>query len=264
MPSNVAPQAPRADAASADAEGLLEEFFDHCDAARSVAAARRLIVAKAREAGIDHIVITTHFAPGEMGSLGVFIHNWREAAAAHLHAWSPELNPLFDQAERANAAVYWNGAAFRTDLDARQAAWMDQLTAFGFRDGVTQRIRTILPAASVSLASRDSVGDPVLVRRLVRMASYVFNHVLILQRPAPTETDVLTVREQQCLYLAALEGKRPREVAKELGVSVNTVRSTRQSASQRLGARSPEEMVWRMVETGQLFQRGRIGRPRSW
>jgi len=78
-----------------------------------------------------------------------------------------------------------------------------------------------------------------------------------LQRPQLRESDRLTQREHECLYRAAIRGERPSAVARELGVKVSTVRTLRQKAYGRLGADSPEQALWRMMETGQLFQGGR-------
>jgi DNA-binding CsgD family transcriptional regulator len=140
---------------------------------------------------------------------------------------------------------------------------MDQLAELGLRHGVSHRIRTAMAPASCSVMSAWDEYDPLSVRRVVRMAGYALSTIMALRRVQAASYDVLTRRERQCLSLAVFSGLRPREVADALGLSINTVRSIRQSATARLGARSQEEAVWRLMESGQLFHRGRFNRPRS-
>lgn len=241
-----------------------ETFVEACDRAGSAGEVERLFVATVRRAGFDRVALTTHAPPIELGRLGLCAHNWGERAIAHLYDGSPELiNPLFECAERSDDPVYWNDPAFHTRLNADQAAWMKQLAAFGLRDGVTQRIRTAMAPASCSMTSIWAEPDPASVQRVVRMAGYALNTIMAIRRAQAAESDLLTRRERQCLSLAVFSGLRPREVADTLGLSINTIRSIRQSATARLGARSQEETVWRLIETGQLFHRGRLNRPRS-
>jgi DNA-binding CsgD family transcriptional regulator len=238
-------------------------FAQACDAVRTAKAAARLLISAAQRLGFERILLTTHVDPKELGSVGVLAHNWDERAVCRLYACARDArNPLFEQTERTPDLVYWNQPSFRTQLDPRQLAWMEELSAFGLRDGVSQRVRSSLVPASCSLTP--ATGEPASVRWIMRAAAYVFHHIVALQRPRLAESDLLTLREHQCLALATFSGLRPREVAETLGVSVNTVRSMRQSACARLGARSQEEAVWRMVESGQLIPRGRASRPRSW
>src|SRR5262249_27222318 len=137
------------------------------------------------------------------------------------------------------------------------------LAAFGLGAGVLQRVHASLVPASCLLAGRDMPPSEPAMRTVMRAGAYTFQHIVALQRPQPAGQDLLTKREHPCFALAPISGLRPREVARALGVSITTVRSIRQNAAARLGARSPEEVIWRMVETGQLFRPGRTNRPRS-
>jgi DNA-binding CsgD family transcriptional regulator len=245
--------------------GAFEAFAVACDRARTPKAAGRLLISAAQALGFDKVALTTHGELAKLGSLGVLEHNWGDEAAALLRMDEPDVrNPLFEEMERTFEPVRWSAAAFRARLDAAQAVWMERLGALGLRNGVSQRVRTAIVPASCSLTSDQGEPDPANVCRVMRAAAYAFHHIVALQRPRFAQPDLLTLREQQCLAMATLSGLRPREVAEELSVSVNTVRTIRQSACMRLGARSCEEAVWRMVESGQLFLRGRTTRPRSW
>jgi DNA-binding CsgD family transcriptional regulator len=251
--------ATRASAPPSDFEG----FIEACDRATVAGEVERLFIATARVIGMDKVALTTHAPPTHLGRFGVCVHNWERTAIAHLYASSLErANPLFEHAETSEAPIFWNDAAFRSRLDAEQRAWMDQLAALGLRDGISQRVRTAIAPASCSMTPAWNAPDPFAVRQVMRMASYAFNTIVALRRPKGA-SDPLTRRERQCLSLAVFSGLRPREVAETLGVSINTVRSIRQSASARLGARSQEETVWRLMESGQLFHRGGFSRPRN-
>jgi DNA-binding CsgD family transcriptional regulator len=244
--------------------GDFESFVEACDRATTAREVERLFIGTARLNGIERVVLTTHAPPAELGRLGVCAHNCSAAVIEHLYDGPPDrFNPLFEHAERGDDPIYWSAPAFRARLDPDQSLWMEQLSALGMRDGVSQRIRTAIAPASCSMTSAWGRYDPADVRRVVRMAGYALNTIMAVRRSPAAAPDLLTRRERQCLSLAVFSGLRPREVADTLGLSINTVRSIRQSATARLGARSQEETVWRLMESGQLFHRGRFNRPRS-
>jgi DNA-binding CsgD family transcriptional regulator len=244
--------------------GGFESFVEACDRATTAGEVERLFIATARLNGIERVALTTHAPPAELGRLSVCAHNWGAAAIAHLYDGPPDrINPLFEHVERGDDPIYWSAPTFRAGLDRDQSLWMEQLSVLGLRDGVSQRIRTAIAPASCSMTSAWGRHDPAGVRRVVRMAGYALITIMALRRSQAAASDLLTRRERQCLSLAVFSGLRPREVADTLGLSINTVRSIRQSATARLGARSQEETVWRLMESGQLFHRGRFSRPRS-
>jgi DNA-binding CsgD family transcriptional regulator len=244
--------------------GDFESFVEACDRATTAGEVERLFLATARLNGVERVALTTHAPPIELGRLGVCTHNWGAAAIAHLYGGPPDrINPLFEHTERGDDPIYWSAPTFRAKLDPQQSLWMERLSALGLRDGVSQRIRTAMAPASCSMTSAWGKHDPADVRRVIRMAGYALNTIMALRRSQAAASDLLTRRERQCLSLAVFSGLRPREVADTLGLSINTVRSIRQSATARLGARSQEETVWRLMESGQLFHRGRFNRPRS-
>jgi DNA-binding CsgD family transcriptional regulator len=240
-----------------------ETFVEACERATSAGEVERLFIASARAIGMGKIALTTHAPPNELGRFGVCVHNWPKAAIAHLYVPLGERgNPLFERTEIDDACVAWNAADFQSALDTDQSRWLDQLAGLGLREGLTQRVRTAIAPTSCSMTPAWSAPEPVAVQQVMRMASYALNTIIALRRPGGP-ADLLTRRERQCLSLAVFSGLRPREVAETLGVSINTVRSIRQSASARLGARSQEETVWRLMESGQLFHRGAVSRPRN-
>jgi|GEM_PF-3204230 len=243
-------------------QSAFEAFADECDRARTPNAAGRTLVQALRRAGFDYVALMTHGAPDQWGSLSVEVHNWGEERADLLaERRASQRNPLFQAAEASDAAFFWSDDSAKARLDAPARRWLEDVEAAIGR-GVTQRVRGAIAPSSCSLAP--APAEAAQIARAMRMAAYAFHHIVALQRPKLAQTELLTQREHECLTLATLGGLRPREVAKALGVRVTTVRSLRQSACSRLGARSQEEAVWRMLETGQLFSRGRLGRPRSW
>jgi DNA-binding CsgD family transcriptional regulator len=236
----------------------LEAFVEACDGARTADAVKRLLIAAVQSLGFDKVALATHGDPRKLGSLSVLAHNWGEKAAALLYADERGAgNPLFELAERTDGPAYWSAQTFRAKRDARKSAWMAALNELGIRSGVSQRVRGAVIPASCSLAPAHGDLDTAKVRAAMRVAAHAFHLIVALRRPRLDQPDTLTAREYQCMALAALCGLRPREVAETLGVSVNTVRSARKNALSRLQARSAEEAVWRMVETGQMFSRGR-------
>lgn len=233
-----------------------EAVADACDNARSPEAAGRVFLEAARRHGFAAAMLVTHTQSDQLGRFSVCVHNFREPVA--FIASPVELqtrNPLFDAASASDAPVFWQRVRADPRLPLAQRQWLERLQAHGLETGVTQSLSGAWAPASVSLTPAQP-GDQNIAR-MMRVALYVFHHIVALQQPKLSQADLLTQREYECLSLAILEGLRPREVARALGVSVNTVRTLRQSAMGRLNARNQEEAVWRMLETGQLFQPGR-------
>jgi DNA-binding CsgD family transcriptional regulator len=256
--------APAMAARAGDPPGGFEGFVEACDRATSAGEVERLFIATARLNGFEKVALITHDPPEELGRLALCASNWGSAAINHLYVGLPErINPLFEHAEQSEDPACWDAPEFRRQLDPDQTVWLNQLAALGLRRGMTQRVRTAMAPASCSLTPAWNEHDPLSLQRVVRMAGYALSTITALRRVQAASFDVLTRRERQCLSLAVFSGLRPREVADALGVSINTVRSIRQSATTRLGARSQEEAVWRLMESGQLFHRGRDTRPRS-
>lgn len=240
-------------------------FVEACDEANTVRAARDLLAETIRSIGLDAFAIVTHAPAHDVGSLGVFVHNWPQAAVDHLIARQRDgrCNPLFEAVETSQKPVLWNSGEWRRTLKRDQVQWMDRLGELVKGDGATLAVRTALVTASCSLTgSRPFPADRL--KLALRIATYAFHHIQHLQRPPLNEPDRLTLREHECLYRATIHGERPSVVARRLGVKVSTVRTLRQKANGRLDAASSEQAVWRLLETGQLFRCGRKSKPRSW
>lgn len=230
-------------------------FVKSCDEAQSIRAVRELLAAELRSQRIDSYLITTHMPPRDLGSFAVLIHNWPSDAIAHLF---PDglINPIFEAIEGTEGSLHWSSDAWRATLRKDQRAWLHRLRSLVPGEGVTKSLKSMLVNASCSVTSCFQL-QPEQVQLCLHVANYAYQHVQTLQRPHLREADRLTEREHECLYRAAIRGERPSAVARELGVKVSTVRTLRQKAYGRLGADSPEQALWRMMETGQLFQRGR-------
>lgn len=239
-------------------------FVDACENARTVRATRDLLAEAIRSLGFDAFALLTHAPAHDVRSLGVFVHNWPEEAVAHLLAGlrHGHSNPLFDEVEKTLRPVIWQSGEWRRRLSRTQLQWLDQLCALVKGEGATAAIKTPLMTASCSITGEQPVQGDAL-KHAVRIATFAFHHIQYLQRPNVAERDQLTEREHECLYRAAVHGERPSAVARRLGVKVSTIRTLRQKANGRLEAASPEQAVLRLLESGQLFRRGRKGKPRS-
>ncbi|MFT3722212.1 MAG: hypothetical protein QM773_01400 [Hyphomonadaceae bacterium] len=193
------------------------------------------------------------------------MHAWPEAAVEHLLEGLRDgrSNPLFEEVERTLEPVHWMSGPWRRGLRREELAWLDRLRTAAKGDGVTRALKTPLLSVSCSLTSDDPLRQDLL-KIGFSMAAFAFHQIQFLQKPQLAEPDRLTEREHECLYRAVVEGERPRVVARRLGVKVSTIRTLRQKANGRLDADSAEQAVWRMIETGQLFRRGRKSKPRSW
>ena len=241
------------------------DFAEACDQSHTMRAVRDLLAGAVRDLGFESFALLTHTPRDDARSLSVLVHNWPSSAIDHVFGEAEEgpLNPLFEIVEQAEGPVIWSSLSPQAGLDDVRRAWITQLSARVRGDGVSQAMRSTLVNASCSL-----VGPPGFraerVTAGMRMANYAFHHIQYLQRPDLSEAQRLTAREHECLYRAAVCGERPSVVARQLGVKVSTVRTLRQKANARLDADSPEQAVWRMLETGQLFRRGRKSKPRTW
>lgn len=230
-------------------------FVKACDEAHSIRAVKDLLGAELRSQRIESYAITTHVPPRDLGSFTVLVHNWPQDAIDHLFLDGP-VNPIFETIEGTEAPLHWGSDAWRANLRKDQRTWLHRLRSLVAGEGVTQSLKSMLVNASCSVTSSFQL-QPDQVQLCMHVANYAYQHIQTLQRPHLRESDRLTEREHECLYRAAIRGERPSAVARELGVKVSTVRTLRQKAYGRLGADSPEQALWRMMETGQLFQRGR-------
>ncbi|HVK82069.1 MAG TPA: helix-turn-helix transcriptional regulator [Verrucomicrobiae bacterium] len=241
-----------------------EDFVEACDCARSPEQVKALLVLTAQQHGFERILLASHGAREHLGAFCVRAHNLGETAHAMLFE-ADKPHPLFSAIEAASGHIVWAEASAWKGLGADERASIAALfqTCGGQGVWISKKIRSTFSPASCSLQTGEDLA-PGAARAVMRAAFYALYAIADLQRPPMLRADKLTTREQQCMQLAVLHGLRPREVAQALGVSINTVRTLRKSACARLGARSQEEAVWRMVTTGQLFGRGRSGRQRIW
>ncbi len=239
-------------------------FVEACDEARSARAVRDLLSSALRSIDVVSFALLTHAPPEDLRSLSVLAHNWSEEAIEHLRSWAHEheANPIFERVEAVDETLYWASERWRSQLRDDQRLWHDELCRRVRGVGLTRSIKSITAFASCSIGA-DEPLQPEIVRTAVRIATYAFHQIQFLQRPQVRDSEQLTAREHECLYRATVFGERPSLVARRLGVKVSTVRTLRQKAYNRLDSDSPEQAVWRLIETGQLFGRGRRGRSRS-
>ena len=230
-------------------------FVEACDEAQSIRAVKDLLAAALRPHGVESYAIMTHVPPRDLGSLAVLVHSWPEEAIAHLFL-DGAINPIFEKIEGTDDPLHWSSSDWGTTLRKDQRTWLHRLRVLVAGEGVTKSLKSMLVNASCSLTSSSPL-QAEQVQLCMHIANYAYQHIQTLQRPQLRESDRLTQREHECLYRAAIRGERPSAVARELGVKVSTVRTLRQKAYGRLGADSPEQALWRMMETGQLFQGGR-------
>lgn len=241
-------------------------FVEACDAACSVRGVRDLLAASYRKLGADGFAIVTHAPTGDLRSLAVLVHTWPPRAMEFLQAKdrSGLANPLFEAVEATRNPVHWPGPDSASTLATRtQRDWFERLRRLiGHREGVSLELRSVVVEASCSVTSHQPL-EADRIRLCMRMANYAYQYLLAMQRPRPTGLETLSPREHEFLRRATLLGEKPATTASACGVKVTTVRTARQSANKRLDARSPEEAVWRMIETGQLFRSGRTRRSRQ-
>lgn len=240
-------------------------FVEDCEDATTVRAVKESLSRALNGLGVDQFALATHARPDDIGSLAVLVHNWSEDAMEHLLAGvaGDVLNPLFEGVEQSDAILNWTSSAWLASLKKDQRIWMSRLRELVRGHGASKLVRSTIVNASCSITTPQP-ADAERVRVCLRIANYAFQQIQFLQRPQLNGPDRLTVREHEVLYRAAVFGERPSLVARRLGVKVSTVRTLRQKAYGRLDAESPEQATWRMIETGQLFQGGRKGKPRTW
>ncbi len=239
-------------------------FVEACDETRSHRAVKDLLGLHLRAFGFESYALVTHAPRCDLRSLCVLVCNWKPEAIEHLFAirFDGAPNPIFRHVEHTMAPLYWSAPTWRPGLECDQRVWLERFCVLVGAEGVTQAVRSNVVGGSCTLIGQGPF-DPEAVRACMRIANYAFHQIQFLQRPNIAEADRLTAREHEFLYRAALHGERPSEVARRLGVKVSTVRTLRQKAYGRLDVTSPEEAVWRMIETGQLFRSGRTSKPRS-
>lgn len=239
--------------------GVLDGFVEACDETRSWSRMRSLLSRTLGDLGFDSYALLTHAPPDDLRSLAVLVHNWPDEAITHLQL--RDGNPLFEQAEETTQLIYWRSAGWRGTLDRREIEWLNRLCALRPGVGVSQGLPCPFIAVSCSLTAPTPV-EPRRVRLAMHVATHAYGHIQFLQRPEIDAAMRLTAREREVLH-RAVRGERPSVVAKTAQISDNTVWSHRQRALGRLGAQTPEQALWRMIETRQLFHHGRSSKPRK-
>ena len=240
------------------------EFVEACDDATSARVVKDMLAVQLQAIGFESYALVSHLPQEDLRHLSVLAHNWSREAIDHLfiERLDGKPNPIFEAAEQSFDVIYWSSPTWESSLIKSQRNWLNRLRKLVGKNGASRAVKSAIVPASCSLTSLSEL-DSEQVRAGMRIAGIAYHYLQLLQRPTLSEQERLTAREHECLYRAAAYGERPSIVARRLGVKVSTVRTLRQKAYGRLDVDSPEQAVWRMLETGQLFRSGRRKKPRS-
>lgn len=231
----------------------LDGFVESCESALDVLGVRGLLREAMARLGFDRFLLATHAPAGDLGCLGVLLHNLPAEIADHLSgAW----NPLFVRTEQTDTLVDWSDAAWRSVLDSDRLRWLNGLRRLWPGHGVSQGMRCPMIGASFSITSPEPV-DPRRALLAMRIARQAYHHVQYIQRRALRRDNRLSERLREVEYRATVHGEPPRVISRALGLSSNTVQSHRRKLKTSTGAHSPEQAAIRMFVCGELFYLGR-------
>lgn len=227
--------------------------MEACEDVRALTALRPLFGTTLRRLGFSSFALTTHLPADDLRSCSVELHDWPEAVFEHLRHAD---NPLFLLCEQLHQPVFWSSQRWRAAMTPAERSWLAQLQELRPGHGVTEALRHRHFGVSCSLVAAQPIEADTL-RWAMRIAHCAFDRALWLQRPTPAPADRITDRERQCAYEIVVRDRPPRAIAADLGVELTTVRSHLRKAQMRMDAKTPWHAGMRLLETGQLLNRGR-------
>lgn len=162
------------------------------------------------------------------------------------------IDPVYRAVEAGASDFLWHDPDFYQGLAWRQRRILAEAREFGLRFGRTHALApTHYLTASSSLVS-DSVDFDPAAYATAKLSNVITHHRAALLCAAPRgPSPRLSHRESQCLQLCA-RGRTDPEIARELGISVATVRRHIESVRLRFGVSSRVQAAIRALLSGQI------------
>ena len=228
-------------------------FAAACDAAATLDELASLWRERLVEMGFTFFALGVHADPLRPDRAAYVFQNYPEEWIAHFSAQHYHLvDPVYRAAEARTGEFVWTDPEFLQPLSWRQRRILNEAREFGLRHGRTHSLASMLPRrASASLVASDP-DMPEHVYAAGKLVNVVVHHraaqMCIASAPRFAE---LFRRERQCLEFCA-RGLLDAEIARELGISVATVRRHIERARVRLGAGTRIQAVARAISSGQI------------
>jgi LuxR family quorum-sensing system transcriptional regulator CciR len=225
---------------------LSDRFADAAEACPSLAALEVLMADIIGELGFHHFALLDHASlaspTGSLVRLDNYPESWVTAILERGYACD---DPVHLASRRSNTGFGWNELGTLIRLESRHKQILEQSRRHGLGEGFTVPANVPgEPPASCSFVVR---ADHELPLARLHCAELIGAHALraarrLRQRPRSACRPWLSRREVQCLRLLAL-GKTDWEIARILGISINTVHQYVKSARTVYGAVSRTQLV---------------------
>jgi DNA-binding CsgD family transcriptional regulator len=205
--------------------------------------------------GFDRLGLLSVVDPLNPGPRGVaIVHNQAEWIAHYSAEGYYRIDPIHQRAQRQATPFTWSTPNFRDGLDPLQLRMMDELGEAKLGDGVVIPLRTPgeLPAAcALFTASNDVALDGYHVAHSMTVFAHAAACRLLREAAPEADAPKLTVRERECLVLAA-RGKSDWEIGRLLNLSERTIHHAIERAKRRLGVATRVQAIVRAIHLGEI------------
>ncbi|UPT64900.1 MAG: LuxR family transcriptional regulator [Hyphomonadaceae bacterium JAD_PAG50586_4] len=228
-------------------------YAQACEDAASLADLELIWRARMRELGFAFAALGGHVDPLHPDRTTYVFCDYPGEWLAHFSTQRYHLiDPVYRAVEAGWSDFLWNDPDFSDALPWRQRRILAEARECGLRFGRTHALApTLYLAASSSLVSECLDVDPAAYATAKLVNVITHHRAALLCAPQRPEIPELRPRERQCLELCA-HGRTDAEIARELAISIATVRRHIESARARFGVSSRLQAALRAQLSGQI------------
>lgn len=235
----------------------VSEFAERLSGINTASALSALVDDFAREMGFRHFAIVHHVDHRIQRGRTALIHNYPSGWVEHFRQKALYyVDPVFHASERAVVGFFWASIPRLLDVTEQQRNMLEAAAKHGIADGFTIPVHVPgEPLGSCSfVAPRTGKIAPETRLQAQLAGQFAFDAArrLVIARNGGLGRKVpMTERQRECVILAA-RGKADNQIAKELGVGIETVKMHLRAARQRYGVSKRMTLAVRALQDGQI------------
>lgn len=229
------------------------DFAQACEDAASLPELERVWDARMRALGFAYAALGGHADPLHPDRATYVFCNYPREWVSHYSTQRYFLiDPVYRAVEAGASDFLWHDPDFYQGLPWRQRRILAEARECGLRFGRTHALAPTLYLAASSSLVADCVDVDPAAYATAKLANVITHHrAALLCAPPLAPTPKLSIRERQCLQLCA-RGRTDGEIARDLGISVATVRRHIESVRLRFRVSSRVQAAVRAALSGQI------------
>jgi len=205
--------------------------------------------------GMDSFAISGIPEPNEKMDPYVLLNGWPdEWANRYLQNQYFRIDPVIQRTLLSDNAFVWSDALKHMNVDKRGMSFMREATDFGFINGFSVPIHSILGFRAIVTYASDRVDLSAEARGALHMIS-IYAHNKIKELKSGGKSSLLqrsvhlTPREKECISWCA-DGKTAWEISAILGISERTVSHILENAQRKMNTTSRTQLVAESLRAG--------------